>query len=40
METQLSVSLKGFNDENLAHSVGNSLLYFLINSMNILILVD
>jgi len=33
METQLSVSLKGFNDENLAHSVGNSLLYFF-NQLN------
>lgn len=33
MEKKLSVSLKGFNDENLAKSVGNSLLSFF-NQLN------
>ena len=36
MEKQLSVSLKGFNDENLARSVGNSLLSYF-NQLNELI---
>lgn len=36
MERQLSVSLKGFNDENLAKSVGNSLLS-CFNQLNELI---
>ncbi|WP_308912584.1 hypothetical protein [Acinetobacter schindleri] len=33
METRLSVSLKGFNDENLANLVGHSLLHFF-NQLN------
>ena len=36
MEKQLSVSLKGFNDENLARSVGDSLLS-CFNKLNKLI---